>query len=209
MATKKKSTKNVKRKPSTAKKAKQTLLAKYNTVFEKAKNILLTGPGAMGIIVDILFKTWHGEIGKDNKYSNIPLMGSWQPDPEIQGKYAEVFATFPDDEYRFPAYCMGKTQRDDVRNIREMIKQLHPQLLSLSLENIFCRAKFGDIEDLLLNVLDITKQLRRNVKLPFCIASPTVQLPAEFFDWADAIFDCDVGRDESRFVITDVTGRVK
>ena len=209
MATKKKSTKNIKRKLSAAKKAKQHIFAEYNPQFENVKNILLIGLGAMGVIVDIIFKTWNEEIGKNAKHSNLPMVANWQESPEIQGKYAEVCATFPDAEYRFPAYCFGNNTRGDVRRIKAIMKQINPPIIVLSLDNIFSSAKLGEIEDLLFAVLDLAKQLQRNVRVPFCIASPVVELPVEFYAWADAIFDCDVGRDESRFVITDVTGRVK
>ena len=170
---------------------------------------MLTGLGAMGVIVDIMFKTGSGEIGKNTGHSNIPLVANWQDNPQIQGKYAEVCATFPEAEYRFPAYCFGTNTRGDIRRMKAIMEQIDPPLIVMSIDNIFSSAKFGEIEGLLFAVLDIAKQLRRDVKVPICIASPTVQLPAEFFDWADAIFDCDVVGDSGRFVITDVTDRVK
>jgi len=209
MATKtKKSAKATKTKQS-ARKNTSSLLSEYNRQFANITNLLLTGLGAIGVIVDIMFKTGSGEIGKNTGHSNIPLVANWQDNPEIQGKYAEVCATFPEAEYRFPAYCFGTNTRGDVRMIKEIMNQIDPPLLVISLENIFNYAKFGDIEDLLFNVLDIAKQLQRNVRVPFCIASPTVELPAEFYAWADAIFDCDVVGDPGRLEIEDITGEAK
>jgi hypothetical protein len=162
----------------------------------------------MGVIVDILFKTGNGEIGNNTQHSNMPLMAAFQTEPEVQGQYVKAIATFPDAEYRFPAYCFSNNTRGDVRRIKAIMKQIDPPIIVLSLDNIFSCAKFGDIEDLLLNVLDIAKQLQRDLKIPFGLASPTAQLPAEFFDWADAIFDCHVVGDSGRFEIEDITGEV-
>jgi hypothetical protein len=209
MATKKKSTKATKKKSSAGKKGKQTLLAEYSPQFEKVRNLLLVGLGVMGVIVDIIFKTWNEEIGKNAKHSNLPMVANWQENPEIQGKYAEVCATFGEAEYRFPGYCFGTNTRGDVRRMKAIMEQIDPPLIVMSIDNIFSSAKFGEIEGLLFAVLDIAKQLRRDAKVPICIASPTVQLPAEFNAWADAIFDCDVVGDSGRFQITDITDYVK
>jgi hypothetical protein len=209
MATKKKSTKNIKRKLSAAKKAKQHIFAEYNPQFENVKNILLIGLGAMGVIVDIIFKTWNEEIGKNAKHSNLPMVANWQDNPQIQGKYAEVCATFPDAEYRFPAYCFSNNTRGDVRMIKEIMNQIDPPLIIISIDNVFSCAKFGEIEDLLLHALDIANELGREVRVPVCIASPTTQLPVEFNAWADAIFDCDIVGGSGRFAITEITDDVK
>jgi hypothetical protein len=209
MATKTKKSAKSSRKKTPGTKKKQTLLADYNSKFANITNLLLTGLGAMGVIVEILFKTGNGEIGKNTKHSNMPLMASFQTEPEIQGQYVEAIATFADAEYRFPAYCFGNNPRGDVRRVKTIMKQIDPPIILLSLDNIFGCAKFGDIEDLLFDVLDIAKQLQRNVRVPFCIASPTVELPVEFYAWADAIFDCDVVGDPGRLEIEDITGEAK
>ena len=209
MATKtKKSAKATKTKQS-ARKNTSSLLSEYNRQFANITNLLLTGLGSIGVIVEILFKTGNGEIGKNTKHSNMPLMVSFQTEPEIQGQYVKAIATFADAEYRFPAYCFGNNTRGDVRRVKAIMKQIDPPIILLSLDNIFGCAKFGDIEDLLFDVLDIAKQLQRNVRVPFCIASPIVELPVEFYAWADAIFDCDVVGDPGRLEIEDITGEAK
>ena len=171
--------------------------------------LLLTGSGAMRMIIDIMFQTGNGQIGKNSGHSNTPLMANWQTYPEIQGKFAEVFAEFPDAEYRFPAYCFGGNTTGDVRRLKGLLKQIDPPLLVLSLENIFNSAEFRDLEDLLFNALDIAKWLQRDTDVPLILASPTVQLPSEYYEWASAIFDCgDLGA-HSRFAIKEITTKIK
>ncbi len=53
------------------------------------------------------------------------------------------------------------------------------------------------------------ERLQRNADIPFCLASPTLQLPNDYFQWADAIFDCGVLGYPKRFEIEDITGEVK
>ena len=163
----------------------------------------------MRMIIDIMFKTGNGLIGKNTPYSKTPLMANWQMDPEIQGEFAEVSAAFPDAEYRFPAYCFGGNTTGDIRRLKGLFKQINPPLVVLSLENIFNCARFSDLEDFLFETLGIAKRLQRDTDVPLILASPTVQLPGEFYQWADSIFDCEVIGEKITFEIKDITADVK
>jgi len=109
-------------------------------------------------------------------------------------------------------YELVAENKSYIDGIMKAIEQSECDVMLFDIESILWTAMLGEIDPLLEVVTQVAVEIRSNLTLPICFASPIDDLPNNFFECSDIIWKVDDGQGletAMSFMLRDVTDEFK
>jgi hypothetical protein len=109
-------------------------------------------------------------------------------------------------------YELVSEKENYLNEIMKSIDHFKCDVILFDIESILWTAMLGEIDPLLEVITQLAVDIRSNLSLPICFASPIDELPNNFFESSDIIWKVDDGQEVETamsFILRDVTDKFK